>query len=115
MKQVQVVFPHRPTAPFKEQDGVVVLRPNVAKHGLRDGVTYQCRSSLGAVSTQLPASGTVEVGDLDGSAATYNISVYPPPGHSILDGSVNEVFVIDVAFMSVTFRKSPGTKVWSAS
>lgn len=114
MKQIQTQFPHRPTAPFREQDGVVRIRPGVGRIMLRDGVTYHALATA-AMSVQLPASGTVAIVDFNGTSTTYNISVYPSPGQSILDGAVDEVFAIDVAFFGGTFQKSPNSKVWSVS
>lgn len=119
MRQIQTPFPPRPTPPFMEGDGVVMVSakdcPGSARFPCRDGITYVCRTATGTIRLQLPAYGQVRVVDGDGSAVTYNVTIYPAKGHTISSGTVNEAFAIDVNNLGLSLIHVPHTKKWSAT
>lgn len=80
-----------------------------------DKGVYLCRTSTGAITLTLPATGRIQFIDVDGSAATNNITVTPPSGESIMDGSANDTFLADIAWFSAEVtRRTAGTN-WSIS
>lgn len=118
MASEQGPYPIYATAPFRDGDGfVLVTAASCGPNGLvmHSGITYLCRTSTGAIKLRLPKKGYVNVVDVDGSAVTYNVTVVPPLGHSILDGSVNENFAIDLNWFGCLIARQPNRRVWSVS
>lgn len=71
------------------------------------------RTSTGAVEVDLPASGRVQIIDVDGNAVANNITVDPPSGDSIMNGSSDENMLLDLAFFSGAFLRRPSGTNWS--
>lgn len=95
-----------------------VTTPTVVTTGTtaaRDGGIYLCRTSTGAITIQLPSSGSVQIIDVDGSASTNNITVDPPATDSIMDGSADENMLIDLNWFAGTFTRRPSGTNWSVS
>lgn len=118
MASEQGPFPLNATAPFRDGDGIVLVTKAMSgPNGLvmHSGITYLCRTSTGAITLRLPRKGYVNVIDVDGSASTYNITVVPPKGNSLMDGSVDENFAININFFGCLIAKQPNRKVWSVS
>lgn len=80
-----------------------------------DGDVLLCRTSTGAITINLPASGKIKVVDVDGSAATNNIVVDPPTGDSVGAGAANENFEIDLNYFSCELIRRPSGTNWSVA
>lgn len=115
MSQARGPFPLYPTAPFLEGGGMFTVVSTTKPLYLKSGLTYGCRTSTGAISLILPPNGYVNIVDVDGTAASNNITITAPPTHTILDGAVGDTFVIDVAFFGVLIFKVPTRLNWSVS
>jgi len=78
-----------------------------------DRGVYLCRTSTGAITLTLPATGQIQFIDVDGSASTNNITLTPPSGESIMDGAADDTFLADIAWFSAAVtRRTSGTN-WS--
>lgn len=114
-------FPLKPTAPFRDDDrtrtvSVVDGPSSSAPVKCHAGMTYLCRSATGAIFLRLPAKGYVNIIDADGSAGTNNITVAVPKGHTIMDGTTDEPFAIDVNFFGCVIARKPSPiKNWSVA
>ena len=93
----------------------MVLEASGAVYKLRDGVTYMCKTSTGSISVRLPENGYVNIIDMDGNATVSPVTVYPALGYSLMDGSINEDMLLDIAFGAFLFARAPYLKVWSVS
>ena len=74
-----------------------------------------CQTSTGAITVNLPASGRVQIIDVSGAALTNNITVDPPSGDSIMDGSANDNMLIDINWFSCELTRRPSGTNWSVS
>lgn len=108
-------FPLTATAPFVAVGGIVQVRNADGLVQCKSGLTYMCRSSTGTIRLRLPPKGYVNVVDADGTAATSNITVSVPRGHTIMDGAVNEDFAIDIAYFGCLISRVPTRTNWSVS
>ena len=112
-------FPLKATPQHRDDERIVVVTNALTKltpMQMHSGMTYLCRSATGAIKLKLPEKGYVNVIDADGSAGTNNITVNLPKGHTIMDGTVNEAFAIDVNFFGCVIARKPAPlKNWSVS
>ena len=90
-----------------------VVTNSISPYAASDKDVLMCRTSTGAITINLPASGKIQIIDVDGSATTNNITADPPTGDSIMDGAANENFTIDVDFFSCTLIRRPSGTNWS--
>lgn len=92
-----------------------VITNAMSPYAASDGDVLLCRTSTGAIEIDLPASGKVKIIDVDGAAVASNITVDPPSGDSVMDGTANENFLIDLAFFSGEFMRRPSGTNWSCA
>ncbi len=74
---------------------------------------YLCRTGTGAITLTAPATGRFKFVDVDGSAATNNITVAIPTGETIMDGAASENFIADMAWFSAEVTRRTGGTNWS--
>lgn len=112
-------FPAQATPAFRDDERFVVVTSAQTARGalqMHSGMTYLCRSAGGAISLRLPIKGYVNVIDADGSAGTNNITINLPKGHTIMDGTTDEPFAINLNFFGCCIIRKPAPlKNWSVS
>lgn len=91
----------------------IVVTNAMSPYAALDRDVLLCRTGTGAIEIDAPATGRIQVVDVEGQAATYNITFDPPSGDSVMDEAINESMVIDINWFSATFQRRPSGTNWS--
>ena len=91
----------------------IVVTNAMSPYAALDRDVLLCRTGTGAIEIDAPATGRIQVVDVEGQAATYNITFDPPSGDSVMDEAIDESMVIDINWFSATFQRRPSGTNWS--